>query len=74
MKHHLITTFLIILLGSVMYGLYSFMYLEVNPIKWEEDIRKSVSFGWFSLSMLLIIVRSMTKEAKVDPYGRKYII
>lgn len=72
MKHILTTTFLVILLGSVMYGLYSFMYLELNPIKWEEEVRKSVSFGWFSLSMLIVIVRSMTKNDK-DPYGRKYI-
>lgn len=73
MKYHFTTTFLIVLLGVIMYGLYSFMYLELNPLKWEDDVRKSVSFGWFSLSMLIVIVRSMTKKDKTDPYGRKYI-
>jgi len=70
---HLITTFIVLLLGVVMYGLYSFMYLELNPLKWEDDVRKSISFGWFSLSILIVIVRSMTKKDKTDPYGRKYI-
>jgi len=70
---HLITTFIVLLLGVVMYGLYSFMYLELNPLKWEDDVRKSISFGWFSLSMLIVIVRSMTKKDKTDPYGRKYV-
>jgi hypothetical protein len=70
---HLITTFIVLLLGVVMYGLYSFMYLELSPLKWEDDVRKSISFGWFSLSMLIVIVRSMTKKDKTDPYGRKYV-
>jgi len=70
---YLVTTFIVLLLGVVMYGLYSFMYLELNPLKWEDDVRKSISFGWFSLSMLIVIVRSMTKKDKTDPYGRKYI-
>lgn len=70
---HLITTFIVLLLGVVMYGLYSFMYLEMNPLKWEDDVRKSISFGWFSLSMVIVIVRSMTKKDKTDPYGRKYV-
>jgi len=70
---YLITTVIVILLGVVMYGLYSFMYLELNPLKWDDNVRKSISFGWFSLSMLIVIVRSMTKKDKTDPYGRKYI-
>jgi hypothetical protein len=70
---YLITTLLVVVLGAVMYSLYSFMYLELNPFKWEEDVRKSISFGWFSLSMLIVIVRSMIKKDKTDPYGRKYI-
>lgn len=74
MKHYLVTIFLVLLLGGIMYGLYSFMYLELNPLKWEDEVRKSVSFGWFGLSMLIVIVRSMTKKDKTEPYGRKYVI
>jgi hypothetical protein len=50
------------------------MYLELNPLKWEDNVRKSISFGWFAISMLIVIIRSMSKKDKVEPYGRKYII
>ena len=74
MRHHLVTTLLVLVLGIIMYWLYSFMYLELNPLKWEDNVRKSISFGWFTISMLIVIVRSMSKKDKVEPYGRKYII